>query len=301
MPDFCFFAHFDKDGIVDDYVLHYLKRINQQNFRVVFVSTANLPASEVARVRPHCFDVILRGNAGLDFGSWAAAFAKHNAAIGGRLLLANDSVYGPIGSLAAALHRLTSRPADFYGFVESIEVAPHLQSWFLLFEQRVVRHTAFTAMLARPYSAMSKREIILQGEVDLSRFLRNAGFSYTALYQSSQATLFERSLLGNPTHFLWRELLFEQRIPFLKVELLRDNPLGLEDSDAILSAVSRLDPPFAGVIRRHLSRLRNEDARARQAPMARRLLSQCRSMLLRNAYRRARKAASSGSETSAAR
>src|SRR5579872_6975427 len=118
MRDFCLFAHFDKDDKVDEYVLRYLKHIKELNFSIVFISTARLPPGEVERLRSDCFDVIVRENVGLDFGSWAVGFAKHAAAINGRLLLANDSVYGPIGSLPDAVDRLTSRPADFYGLVE---------------------------------------------------------------------------------------------------------------------------------------------------------------------------------------
>jgi lipopolysaccharide biosynthesis protein len=291
MRDFCLFAHFDKDDKVDDYVLHYLKHIRELNFSIVFVSTARLPRSETDRVRSHCFDVILRENVGLDFGSWAAGLAKHTAAIDGRLLLANDSVYGPIGNLSAAVDRLTSRSADFYGLVESIEIAPHLQSWFLLFEQRVVRHPAFSAILSRSYAAMSKRQIILQGEVSSSRRLAAAGFRYNALYRGTQASLVERCLLGNPSHFLWRELLFDEGIPFLKVELLRDNPLGLEDAETILAAVDRLDPALSGVIGRHLARVGTVDRRGRRPSTVRPLLSHCRSMLMRDAYRRTHKTA----------
>ena len=291
MRDFCLFAHFDKDDKVDDYVLHYLKHIRELNFSIVFVSTARLPRSEANRARSHCFDVILRENVGLDFGSWAAGFAKHNAAIDGRLLLANDSVYGPIGSLSAAVDRLTSRPADFYGLVESIEITPHLQSWFLLFEQRMVRHPAFSAILSRSYAAMSKRQIILEGEVSLSRHLSAAGFRHNALYRSTQASFVEHCLLGNPSHFLWRELMFDEGIPFLKVELLRDNPLGLEDAEAILAAVDRLDPEFAGVIARHLARVRTGGRPGRRPSTVRPLLSHCRSTLMRDAYRRAHKTA----------
>jgi lipopolysaccharide biosynthesis protein len=294
MRDFCLFAHFDKGDKVDDYVLHYLKHIRELNFSIVFVSTARLPRSEADRVRSHCFDVILRENVGLDFGSWAAGLAKHEAAIDGRLLLANDSVYGPIGSLMAAIHRLTSSPADFYGFVESMEIAPHLQSWFLLFEPVVVRDPALTAILSRSYAAMSKQQIIVQGEVDLTRRLVGAGFRYNALYRSSQASFVERSLLGNPSHFLWQELLFEEGIPFLKVELLRDNPAALEKAETILAAVDRLDPEFSGIIRRHLARMQTTDARPSELSTRRPLLSRYRRMLIRHAYRRRRQPADFG-------
>jgi lipopolysaccharide biosynthesis protein len=294
MRDFCLFAHFDIDDEVDEYVLRYLEHIKELNFSTVFVSTARLPPAEVDRVSSHCFDVMLRDNDGLDFGSWAAGFAKHAAAIDGRLLLANDSVYGPIGSLAAAVHRLTSRPADFYGFVESIEIAPHLQSWFLLFEPGLIRSPVFTAILSRSYAAMSKQQIIVQGEVDLTRRLVAAGFRYNALYLSSGAGLVERTLLGNPSHYLWQELLFEEGIPFLKVELLRDNPAGLEEAETILAAVDRFDPEFSSIIRRHLARMRTTDARRRQSSTPRPRLSRYRRMLIRHAYRRRHQSADLG-------
>jgi lipopolysaccharide biosynthesis protein len=286
MRDLCLFAHFDLDDKVDDYVLRYLKRIKELNFSIVFISTARLPVSEVERLRSDCFDVIVREDVGLDFGSWAAGFAKHGAAIDGRLLLVNDSVYGPIGSLSAALNRLTSRPADFYGFVESIEIAPHLQAWFVLLEPDVVRHAALKTILSRPFAAMTKREIIVEGEVALSRQLTGAGFHYNALYRAAQAGLVGRYLPANPMHFLWQELLFEEGVPFLKIQLLRDNPLRLEDAETILAAVDRLDPELSGIVKRHLVRVRAESAQQGENSLPRRLLSHCRRALLRNAYRR---------------
>ncbi len=289
MRDFCLFAHFDKDDKVDDYVLRYLKHIKALNFSIVFISTARLPVADVERLRADCFDVIVREDVGLDLGSWAVGFAKHRAAMDGRLLLANDSVYGPIGCLPAALDRLTSRRADFYGFVESVEIAPHLQAWLVLFEPEVVRHPALEAILSRPYAAMSKREIIVQGEVALSRHLAGAGFRYNALYRSSQAGLVGRYLWANPTHFLWRELLLEAGVPFLKIQLLRDNPLRLENAETILAAVERIDPEFSAVIRRHLARVRPADPGPTAIAASRRLLTYWRRMLIRNAYRRNRK------------
>lgn len=288
MPDFCLFAHFDKDDKVDDYVLRYLKYIRELNFSIVFVSASRLTLPEVARVRRDCFDVILRDNAGLDFGSWAQAFSKYCPVIDGRLLLANDSVYGPVGSLSIALDRLTSRHADFYGFVESIEIAPHLQSWFLLFEPAVVRHPAFKEIWSRPYRAMTKRQIITQGEVGVSRDLIDAGFRYEALYLSSQAGLFGRYFPVNPMHLLWRQLLFEQDVPFLKVELLRDNPVDLEDAERILTAVASLDSDFSNTIRRHLKRVRLIKDGSTSNSGLHSLLSKCKRALIRQAITRHR-------------
>src|ERR1700683_4387885 len=163
MEDLCLFAHFDRDNRVDEYVLRYLAALKELNFSIVFTSTARLSASDIKRLGADCVDVILRENLGLDFGSWAAGLRKHRTAFGRRLLLANDSVYGPIGSLRAAFDRLTSVPADFYGMVENTQIAPHLQSWFLLFEPWVVRDETFSQVFSQPFGTMTKRQLVAQG------------------------------------------------------------------------------------------------------------------------------------------
>ena len=107
MEDVCLFAHFDKDDRLDDYVLRYLATLKELNFAIILISTSHLAAADIARAQLLCDDIIFRENTGLDFASWSAGFAKHGSSIRGRLLLANDSVYGPIGSLKSSLDRLT--------------------------------------------------------------------------------------------------------------------------------------------------------------------------------------------------
>ena len=273
MSNVCLFAHFDKDDRVDEYVLRYLKEIRKLQFSIVFISTSNLPKIETERLQTHCDDIILRQNTGLDFGSWSDGLAKHAACIGDRLLLANDSVYGPIGSLAAAFDRLTAESADFYGFVESIEPRAHLQSWFLLFEPWVVRHPGFGTILRQPFSAMTKSEVIVKGEVNLTRQLGYAGFKYNALYSTKHSGLAAHYLPANPTQFLWREILLQEKIPFLKVELLRDNPFSLEDSETILSVVESLDSSFCRLIKTHLIRSTRRGPRSRRSRWMNRLMA----------------------------
>lgn len=282
MEDVCLFAHFDKDNKVDEYVLRYLGKLKELNFSIVFISTARLGATDIERLGAECADVILRENAGLDFASWAEGFHKHRAAINRRLLLANDSVYGPIGSLRDALDRLTRVPADFYGMVESVQIAPHLQSWFLLFEPWVVSSEVFEILFAQPFRAMNKRQIIAQGEVGLSRRLVAEGFRYQSLCDNDSLGANPPRHALHPMHVFWREVLSDYGVPFVKIELLRDNPLGVQDADAILAATKQIEPEFGCIVQRHLARTRNAYA----LPRLRRLfLGRLRLGLIRKSYR----------------
>lgn len=269
MQDVCLFAHFDKDDKLDGYVLRYLAKLKELNFAIILISASRLSAADIARLKGHCDDVIVRDNTGLDFASWSAGFAKHGAAIGCRLLLANDSVYGPIGSLSSALERLTAKAADFYGMVESVEVAPHLQSWFVLLQPQAVRSAAFKAILAQPFASMKRPQIVRAGEVGLTRQLMAAGFRYEALYRSNGAAKLPPRHDANPMLLHWREMLLNAGVPFLKIELLRDNPIGVEDAAAILQQVERIDPEICSLIRSHLARAAGGPARPQRAPIAR--------------------------------
>lgn len=255
MRDVCLFAHFDRDDRLDDYVLWQLERLKELDFSIVFVSASRLAPIDVARLRSTCLDVILRENAGLDFGSWSVGFAKHGSDITGRLLLANDSVYGPIGDLKGVVNRLTRKDVDFYGMVESLQIAPHLQSWFLLFEPWVVRHESFKNFWQQPFATMAKTKLIAKGEVGLSRRLLAAGFRYEALYRPRHFPLAGHAF--NPAHLLWRELLVEAGVPFVKIELLRSNPIALDDPGMILKFVRSVDPSICPLIEDHLARTAN--------------------------------------------
>lgn len=64
----------------------------------------------------------------------------------------------------------------------------------------------------------------------------------------------------NVTHLLWRQLVLYSGMPFIKVELLRDNPMAMNINDytKVISTVSDYNIPM---IRSHLNRVRNGSER----------------------------------------
>lgn len=251
MTDVCLFAHFDVQGTVDDYVKRYLRILKELSFSTVLISTSPLSATAQREIAPYCADIMLRPNAGLDFASWRDGFRKHGDAVTGRLLLANDSVYGPIGDLHATLRRLTAQPYDFYGMVESLDVAPHLQSWFLLFENHVAQSAVLRNVLFQDFESLTKPEIIRKGEVGLTVALTKAGFVYRALYRPGRSGPVARNIAFNPTYYLWRELIEHEGVPFLKVALARDRL----SADDIRDVVQPRAPELADMILAHQARV----------------------------------------------
>ena len=72
----CVFAHFDRDSVVDDYVVQYLRSLAAAGCVTVFVSTAAaLDDESFNRIKPYCTRAIARQNHGYDFASWRTGLA----------------------------------------------------------------------------------------------------------------------------------------------------------------------------------------------------------------------------------
>ena len=169
--------------------------------------------------------LLTRRNIGLDFGAWRMALRALSLPRPdtNRILLINDSVYGPLLPLAPLLARMPANGADLWGLTDSQERGWHLQSYFLLAGPTLIRSPIWRSFWRGVVPLPFKRWTVGRYEVGLSQRVLKAGFSARAL--------FPHTSVANPTLGEWRALL-EAGFPFLKRELLRDNPTGVENLDS---------------------------------------------------------------------
>ncbi len=166
----------------------------------------------------------LRENTGLDFGAWQHLIELGCVADAEFIVLANDSVIGPLQPLAPIFAGMQGLGRDVWGMVESHEMAWHLQSWFLCFTREAWQSPPIARILALPFREMVRAEIILHGEVGLGASIRAAGLRWAASWPERRRGL-RRLLAINPMHLDWMSILGSGSVPFIKVELLRENPM----------------------------------------------------------------------------
>lgn len=162
--------------------------------------------------------LLLRVNRGYDFGAWAATIRLigRTLAESSILAIANDSVVGPSSSFGAMLYRVAGSGADLVGLVESKERAPHFQSFVLFFKQNALRSRVFRRFWNGVRSG--EREYVVNNyEVTMRSRFEAAGLRTEPLHAAGDLLWF------NPTINGWRALL-DAGFPYLKVQLLRDNP-----------------------------------------------------------------------------
>lgn len=247
------FAHYDCHDEIAEYVVRYVRLLNETGFRVIFVSTACISDEDALRLKAHCDMVLLRPNTGHDFGSWAYGYRQYSG-IPEFLLLVNDSVFGPVGDLRLTLETLTRLPADAYGMVASAEHGWHLQSWFLLLTPQAQQSRSFKALMATDFDALDRAGVITHGELGLSKGLLSEGLTLQALFDASDVNPMMRAHPCNPTHWMWRSLLTRFKVPFVKIDLLRNNALHIPDVSEWKSAIGRRDPELARMMAAHLER-----------------------------------------------
>lgn len=271
-PRVALFIHYDRRGDVQAFVRSYLEGLREAGCDILFVTNSGrLTPDAVAYLQTICAGLLIRRNIGYDFGAMREGLEHFGLphANTEMLVIANDSVYGPIQPLGPILDGIDFNRADLWGATESWQHYYHLQSYFVVAGPAALRHPAWGDFWRRVRPVASKTWIITQYEVGLTRRLMRAGLHCAAIWpyadlmrdlgpgpiegdtggnirQEQEQRIRARHIKGramNPTSDLWQRLLYAG-YPFLKRELLRENPSRVADVSEwrqVVAAVSGAD------------------------------------------------------------
>ena len=274
MKTVAIFAHYDTDNQINPSVVYYLQQLQTICGELVFVSTSNLSSNEFDKIDHIASKIILRENIGHDFYSYKVGLAAvENLKQLDQLILCNDSCFGPLFNLSDIYRKLTNQKGDFFGMSANCRPFFHLQSYFLVFNQRVIQSEPFLQFWQNLTVLTNKDQIVRDYEVGLSQILIKAGYqaiSYLSLekYQISQFNLLKRKfkiffgeLLNPNSRYSWKNL-FEPlsridktislydystttyKFPFLKKSLLMDKWTSKEDIYRLIDQNTEYDSSF---------------------------------------------------------
>ena len=229
-PDYtrpvCLFCSYDYKSIVRKNVYQYLDALALAGFNIIFISSSDdIAISDLQKLSRCCVRIINRENKGYDFYGWKTGlekYARYKDHAG--LLLANDSVIGPLFSISNIVTTLENYDADVIGMTDSFQFHPHLQSYFLYCKKNVVLSEEFLLFFKDVDILDLKNAVIRKYEVGFSRLLRHR-FRLAALYGLEPAlarTNFNQRPIKwiEPTLHLWKPLITEFKFPFIKKSVL---------------------------------------------------------------------------------
>jgi lipopolysaccharide biosynthesis protein len=209
------------------------------------------------RLRGICTRVIRRPNIGYDIGSYYAGWASLSPAdLAGyrNIAFANDSVYGPIGSLNAFCRFIENMNYDMCGIVDSFERMYHIQSWFLVFKnnemtieylnwfwQRFKFYNHRAIVIA--FYEIGMTYLAIEYGLKVGAFAPYSKVRHQAELRSDELGYVSHTLCKavSPMHYYWRLLIEDFSAPFLKRELLTENPRKIPDLAEIKKLAAERD------------------------------------------------------------
>ena len=187
------FVFFDKDNIVDDYVLYLLDSLKEHLDGMVIISNSNLPEEQKKKLDKYCFKFIQRENYGLDAGALCEYFRNNNDYEEyDEIVYFNDTYYAPLYPFSRVFDEMDKKKCDFWGLaVGEPEVdgfhlhdtpyyPRHLQSFFMVFKKNVYMSDAFQNYWRDyDYEHMNSFwDVVNKHELTFTKYLTDHGFTY---------------------------------------------------------------------------------------------------------------------------
>ena len=211
------FAHFDKDNLIDDYVVEYLKELKKVAEEIIFVSDCNIIDSEYLKINDLCYKIIAKRHEEYDFGSYKRGINELSNIINNydNLIIANDSCY-LFRSLIPVFQEMESKDGiDFWGLSQNTEGYPeHIQSYFMVFNKKIFCNQDFLNFFANVKKLDSKKSIIEDYEIGLTTKLLELGFK--------KGSFIEKVFKSNPTDYqIFFNEIINTKFPLIKVDMMK--------------------------------------------------------------------------------
>ncbi|QIP34138.1 tetratricopeptide repeat protein [Komagataeibacter rhaeticus] len=202
-------------GRLKPHVLPYMKQLRDAGLLVILVVIVDRPVEFTEEESAVANGIIVRDNAGYDFGAWQHAFQLYPDLFGANfLIITNDSVIPTLESdvFQRMIDRIRSCPTDIAGLTASHEYGWHIQSYFLGFKPKALCSLVFNDFIRNIERIDDKDTVIRIYEIPFAKIMQAGGLTIRAIYTSPVS--------ANPTIFGWKELI-DQGFPFIKLLMLR--------------------------------------------------------------------------------
>jgi len=243
----CLLAGFDKKNIVQDYVLYLARKLSKLS-DVNYLSDGNFSISELKKICPYVKYAASIPHHTYNFGSWQILI-NH---IGwekimnyDEMIISNDSIYGPMSNMQDIFDYMDLRGYDFWGLTENYNSNYHLDSYFMVFKNDILKHPKFHEFWKNIVPTANQKIY----ESILTPFLTELGFSGNSYIKNYK----KEDQLAYPLR-----LFKTSRMPFVRVDSLKYPEHNLKEP--ILYIDSRIENQTgydANLIQKHL---KNEDS-----------------------------------------
>lgn len=196
MKRLAIFAFYNGKGLINDYVVTYLKYLKELSDSIIFVADNEPNVKELSKIYPLVSHIESYHHVEYDFGSYKIGFryAKEHCLLDDvdEIILCNDSCFC-VDSLKPAFDKMSTKPCDFWSMTASNEYEPHLQSFFLVVKKKLFNSEVFSNYLDNVKHLDSFLEIVNTYEIPLKMTFEKEGFKSASYIKAPKK--------NNPTFF----------------------------------------------------------------------------------------------------
>lgn len=192
MRRICLFAGYDPNDKIQDYVVYMIQKLAQIS-DVYYMGNGNFPPEELFKIAPYSKMFYTSRHRQRDYGSWQRLITQ----IGWKqllsydqLILCNDSVYGPLTDLSDIFAEMKGRGYDFWSITADYSYNYHLHSYFMVFNNDIIRNKAFQNF----WNLIPQRSETRSCTFELTPLLLDEGFIGNSYIRSYR----DENILQNP-------------------------------------------------------------------------------------------------------
>ncbi len=208
------------------HVVDHVRSLCEAGVEVLLVVNTDLEPGTIdipATMQSRLYGCMIRQNVGFDFAAWAHGYTLIDArTVRRRLYLINDSIVGPLDDAAyrVLLRRIRESSADFLGLTCNPDSHEHLQSFYLVFNERLLHSPVFDGFMRSVVNMPSKQTVVDTYEIWLTPFLVRQGFNGEAMFPNLSRKPAPRR---DESLYNWRQLV-AAGFPFVKAKVLTESP-----------------------------------------------------------------------------
>ena len=178
------FAGYNKNSIIEPYIITYLKGLNEVTSGIVYIADSPLKEGELDKLKDiNILYTQHQKHHKYDFGSYAIGYnwLKDNGYLknADELIFANDSAYAPLTSFKPIFEKMnTQTELDFWGITQGRQFISHLCSYFLVYRANVFNSFEFHEILNTIPSSLDHTSAIFEYELKITPYLESLGYKW---------------------------------------------------------------------------------------------------------------------------
>ena len=211
------YVFWEKNGIVRDYVLTYLKGLSEVVKKIYVVVNGDIQQEGKKKIESEVGAIILqRPNEGVDFWAYKTALDYEGESVSEyeEVILCNCSCYGPIYPFSEMFYEMGKRDVDFWGITEwPLNAGGYEGTWilsyFMVFRPSLFLTKDWKVFWENLCPVHSREECIQLHETKFTYYFAQRGYTYDVYCPNSGDYI-------DPTIEAPDRLVIEQRCPIIK-------------------------------------------------------------------------------------